>query len=75
MFYTTKDFLVFSSYDGEIKFFSVLWKQKYQVDVPIRSFFGAELCDLKGLYALYNLKALYKNNEISLYRDDSLAII
>ena len=39
------------------------------------SFFGAELCDLIGLYALSSLKHLYKNNEIGLYRDDGLAII
>ena len=39
------------------------------------SFFGAELCDLIGLYALNHLKSLYKNDEIGLYRDDGLAII
>ena len=44
-------------------------------DVPMGSFFGAELCDLIGLYALNHLKSLYKNDEIGLYRDDGLAII
>ena len=44
-------------------------------DVPMGSFFGAEICDLIGLYALNHLKSLYKNNEIGLYRDDGLAII
>ena len=39
------------------------------------SFFGAELCDLIGFYALNHLKSLYKDNEIGLYRDDGLAII
>ena len=39
------------------------------------SFFGAELCDLIGLYALSKLKSLYDTKEIGLYRDDGLAII
>ena len=44
-------------------------------DVPMGSFFGAELCDLIGLYTLNHLKSLYKDNEIGLCRDDGLAII
>ena len=44
-------------------------------DVPMGSFFGAELCDLIGLYALNHLKSLYNDNEVGLYRDDGLAII
>ena len=39
------------------------------------SFFGAELCDLIGLYALSKLKHLYNHKDIGLYRDDGLAII
>ena len=39
------------------------------------SFFGAELCDLMGLYALNDFKSLSKSHEISLYRDGGLAII
>ena len=39
------------------------------------SFFGAELCDLIGLYALNHLKSLYKDHEIGLYRDGGLVII
>ena len=39
------------------------------------SFFGAELCDLVGLYILNRLKSIYNTNEIGLYRDDGLAII
>ena len=39
------------------------------------SFFGAELCDLVGLYALCKLKDLYNQKDIELYRDDGLAII
>ena len=44
-------------------------------DVPMGSFFGAELCDLIGLYALSKLESLYDIKEIGLYRDDGLAII
>ena len=44
-------------------------------DVPMGSFFGAELCDLIGLYALSKLESLYDTKEIGLYRDDGLAII
>ena len=38
-------------------------------------FFGAELCDLVGLYVLHRLKPVYNVDEISLYRDDGLTII
>ena len=44
-------------------------------DVPMGSFFGAELCDLIGLYILKHLQPLYDKHEIGLYRDDGLAII
>ena len=47
----------------------------YLIDVPMGSFFGAELCDLIRFYALNHLKCLYKDNEIGLYRDDGLTII
>ena len=43
--------------------------------VPMGSFFGSELCDLIGLYALRKLEYLYDLKEIGLYRDDGLAII
>ena len=39
------------------------------------SFFGAELCDLVGLYALSKLRHLYNYKDIGFYRDDGLAII
>ena len=39
------------------------------------SFFGAELCDLIGLYILTKLKRMYGKDEKRLYRDDELAII
>ena len=50
-------------------------KKMYLIDVPMGSFFGAELCDLIRFYALNHVKCLYKDNEIGLYRDDGLAII
>ena len=39
------------------------------------SFFGAEICDLIGLYVLNNLNLIYNIKEICLYKDDGLAII
>ena len=39
------------------------------------SFFGAELCNLIGLYAFSKLRLLYSYKDIRLYRDDGLAII
>ena len=46
-------------------------------DIPKGSYFGAELCDLFGLYILDILKKIYiyKSNKIGLNRDDGLAII
>ena len=44
-------------------------------DVPMVSFFGAELCDLIGLYSLKSLNHLYNHNEIGLYIYDILATI
>jgi len=39
------------------------------------SFFGAELCNLIGLYILCKLENLYGIKEIGFYRDDGVAII
>merc|ERR1712096_138222 len=44
-------------------------------DVPMSSFFGAELCNLIGLYILCKLENLYGIKEIGFYRDDGVAII
>ena len=41
-------------------------------DVPMGSFFGAELCDLVGLFILNHLYPLYDRNEIGLYVYDGL---
>ena len=60
------------SYDNNI------WIKKEQgsnFDVPMGSYFGAELCELIGLYILNELQALYDPKDIGLYRDDGLAII
>ena len=54
------------------------WTKKDQdstFDVPMGSYFCAELCDLVGLYILDKLKKSYTPNQIGLYRDDGLAII
>ena len=39
------------------------------------SFDGAKICELVGLFLLNNLTQLVGNNNIGLYRDDSLAIL
>ena len=54
------------------------WVKKDQestFDVPMGSYFGAELCDLIGLYILDKLSNEYETGQIGLYRDDGLAII
>ena len=41
------------------------WTKKDQdsiFDVPVRSYFGAELCDLVGLYILDRLQKTYMSN-------------
>ena len=60
------------TYDNNI---CIIKDNNDKFDVPTGSFFGTELCDLVGLYALSNLKHLYNHNEIGLYEDDGLAII
>ena len=46
------------TYDNKI------WIKNALFDVPMGSFFGAELCDLVGLYFLHRLKYIYNANEI-----------
>ena len=41
-------------------------------DVTIRSFDGAELSELMGLYILHILREKYGKHRIGLYRDDGL---
>ena len=35
---------------------------------------GAEVCELAGIFILYQLLRIYNKNYIGLYRDDSLAV-
>ena len=44
-------------------------------DVAMGSFDGAEICELVGLFLLNNLTQLVGSSNISLYRDDGLAIL
>ena len=41
-------------------------------DVTMGSFDGAEICELVGLYLLYQLRTKFPNIDIGLYRDDGL---
>ena len=49
--------------------------QETSFDVPMGSYFGAELCDHIGLYILNHLQNLYDPKQIGLCRDAELAII
>ena len=35
---------------------------------------GAEVCELVGIFILYQLSRIYNKNDIGLYRDDGLAV-
>ena len=35
---------------------------------------GAEVCEIVGIFILYQLSRIYKKNDIGLYRDDGLAV-
>ena len=43
-------------------------------DVTMGAYDGAEVCELVGLFLLYQLSLKYDKNNIGLYRDDGLAI-
>ena len=43
-------------------------------DVIMRSFDGAEICELIGLFVLHKLNEKFKPGNIGLYRDDGLAV-
>ena len=49
-------------------------ENKNLFDVPMGSFFGAELCDLIGLFALSKLESIYDPKEIGLYRTTDLPL-
>ena len=48
-------------------------------DVPMRSYDGAEICELVGLYILHKLRSgkdpIFEKENCGIYRDDGLAII
>ena len=43
-------------------------------DVSMGAYDGVEVCELLGTFLLYKLSLKYNKNDISLYRDDGLAI-
>ena len=45
------------------------------LDVTMGSFNGAEVCELVGLYLSNKISVLIDSDNISLYRDDRLAVI
>ena len=40
----------------------------------MRAYDGAEVCELVGIFILYQLSRIYNKNDIGLYRDDGLAV-
>jgi hypothetical protein len=44
-------------------------------DVPMGSFYGAELCELVGLFILNSIAGMFSVGHCGLYRDDGLAVI
>ena len=44
-------------------------------DIPMGSFYGAELCELIGLLILHKIKDVFDSGCCGLYRDDGLAIV
>ena len=46
-----------------------------EFDVPMGCFDGAEICDLVGIYKLYQLKNAIRKENVGLYRDDGLGIL
>ena len=50
-------------------------KGNHIFDVTMRSFDGAEVCELVGLFLLHKMKHLFGCNCVGLYRDDGLAVL
>ena len=50
-------------------------KSGAQFDVTMGSFDGAEICELVGLFLLYQLSDLFGKKYVGLYRDDGLAVL
>ena len=43
--------------------------------MPMGSFYGAELCELVGLFILNNISSIFTAGRYGLYRDDGLAVV
>ena len=61
--------LLFTNHEVWIK------KNESLFDVTMGSFDGAEICELVGLYLLYNMKSEFPELNCGLYRDDGLAYV
>ena len=46
-----------------------------EFDVPMGCFDGAEICELVGIYNLYQLKNVIRKENAGLYRDDGLGVL
>ena len=46
-----------------------------EFDVSMGAFDGAEVCELIGLYALWNIKQKLNMESVGLYRDDGLGVL
>ena len=49
-------------------------KESGLFDVQMGAYDGAEVCELVGIFILYQLSRIYNKNDIGLYRDDGLAV-
>ena len=49
-------------------------KESGLFDVTMGAYDGAEVCELVGIFILYQLSLKYNKNNIGLYRDDGLAV-
>ena len=46
-----------------------------EFDVPMGCFYGAEVCELVGVYILHLLRTVMRKENVGLYRDDRLVIL
>ena len=65
--YARKSFF-FNNYETWIK------KNGGQLNATIGAYDGAEVCELVGIFLLFQLSQHYKREDFGLYRDDGLAI-
>ena len=64
-----RKFLLFGENNTWVK------KSGAQLDVAMGSFDGAEICEVVGLFLLYQLSDLFGKEYMGLYRDDGLAVL